>query len=103
MTYHVYVSNAGSEWFSHFLMNGDTGRLEPQANIELTGTPGAATTPGPAFGRRPGKSGRLSPARPTEKGPGASGRTGNKNTLTSAPAKLTMRYTVSIIPYKEAT
>ena len=44
MAYHVYVSNAGSEFFSHFLMDADTGKLEPQDNIELTGTPGAATT-----------------------------------------------------------
>jgi len=44
MTYHVYVSNSGSEFFSHFLMDEDTGRLEAQANIALDSTPGAAAT-----------------------------------------------------------
>lgn len=44
MAYHVYVSNAGSEWFSHFLMDEGTGKLEPLENIELEGTPGAAAT-----------------------------------------------------------
>ena len=44
MSYHVYISNAGSEWLSHFLMHEDTGELEPQENIELGGTPGAVAT-----------------------------------------------------------
>ena len=44
MAYYMYVSNAGSEWFSHFRMDEGTGRLEPLENIELTGTPGAAAT-----------------------------------------------------------
>lgn len=44
MSYHVYVSNASSEWFSHFLMDEHTGKLEPQANIELGATPGAVAT-----------------------------------------------------------
>ncbi len=41
MAYHVYISNSGSEWFSHFLMDENTGILEPQADIELEGAPGA--------------------------------------------------------------
>ena len=39
MAYHVYISNSGSEWFSHFLMDENTGILEPQADIELEGAP----------------------------------------------------------------
>ncbi|MEW6755837.1 MAG: beta-propeller fold lactonase family protein [Candidatus Latescibacterota bacterium] len=44
MSYHVYVSNAGSPFLSHFLMDEDTGRLAPQPNIELGDAPGAAAT-----------------------------------------------------------
>jgi len=44
MSYHVYVSNSGSDWLSHFLMDEHTGRLEPQADIELEATPGALAT-----------------------------------------------------------
>lgn len=44
MSYHIYVSNSGSEWFSHFLMDENTGALEPQDNIALNGTPGATAT-----------------------------------------------------------
>ena len=44
MTYHMYVSNAGNEWLSHFLMDERTGKLEKQENIELEGTPGALAT-----------------------------------------------------------
>ncbi len=44
MPYHVYVSNSGSEWFSHFIMDENTGALEPQDNIALDGSPGAAAT-----------------------------------------------------------
>ena len=41
MAYHVYVSNSGNNFFSHFLMDEDSGTLEPQPNIELEGAPGA--------------------------------------------------------------
>ena len=44
MSYHVYVSNSGSDWLSHFLMDEHTGRLEPLADIELEATPGALAT-----------------------------------------------------------
>ena len=44
MPYHVYVSNSGSEWFSHFIMDENTGALEPQDNITLDGAPGAVAT-----------------------------------------------------------
>ena len=44
MAYHMYVSNAGGEWLSHFLMDEQTGKLEKQKNIELEGTPGALAT-----------------------------------------------------------
>ena len=44
MSYHLYVSNSGSEWLSHFLMDEHSGHLEPQANIELEATPGALAT-----------------------------------------------------------
>ena len=44
MPYHVYVSNSGSEWFSHFIMDENTGALEPQDNIALDGVPGAVAT-----------------------------------------------------------
>ena len=43
MAYHVYISNSGSNFFSHFLMDEDTGALEPQPNIELEDSPGAVT------------------------------------------------------------
>ncbi len=41
MAYHVYISNSGSNFFSHFLMDEDTGALEPQPNVELEDAPGA--------------------------------------------------------------
>ena len=41
MAYHVYISNSGSNFFSHFLMDEDSGALEPQPNIELEDSPGA--------------------------------------------------------------
>lgn len=41
MAYHVYVSNSGNNFFSHFLMDEDSGALEPQPNIELEDAPGA--------------------------------------------------------------
>lgn len=44
MAYHVYVSNSGSEYFSRFLMDEETGGLEARPNIELDSTPGAAAT-----------------------------------------------------------
>lgn len=44
MSYHVYVSNSGSEWFSHFIMDEQSGRLTPQPDLTLEGTPGAAAT-----------------------------------------------------------
>lgn len=44
MPYHVYVSNAASPWFSHFLMDEATGQLTPQPDIALEDAPGAATT-----------------------------------------------------------
>ena len=43
MAYHVYISNSGSNFFSHFLMDEDSGALEPQPNIELGDSPGAVT------------------------------------------------------------
>lgn len=44
MPYHVYVSNASSEWFSHFLLDEQTGRLAAQPDVSLEGTPGAVAT-----------------------------------------------------------
>ena len=44
MAYHVYISNSGSNFFSHFLMDEDSGALEPQPNIELEDSPGAVAT-----------------------------------------------------------
>ena len=41
MSYHVYISNAASAFFSHFIMDAATGILEPQPNIELEAEPGA--------------------------------------------------------------
>ncbi len=41
MAYHLYISNASSEFFSHFLMDEDSGALAPQPNIALAGAPGA--------------------------------------------------------------
>ncbi len=41
MPYHVYVSNAGSDFLSHFLMDEDSGTLQPQPDIALGGSPGA--------------------------------------------------------------
>lgn len=50
MTYHVYVSNSGSTFLSHFLLDSSTGQLEPQDNITLGASPGALATD--AAGRR---------------------------------------------------
>ena len=44
MPYHLYVSNSGSQFLSHFIMDEASGALQPQPNIELGGSPGAATT-----------------------------------------------------------
>jgi 6-phosphogluconolactonase len=44
MSYHLYVSNAGSEWLSHFIMDEQTGTLAQQENINLDGSPGAVAT-----------------------------------------------------------
>jgi 6-phosphogluconolactonase len=44
MAYHVYISNAASDFFSHFLMDEESGALIPQPNIELEGAPGAVAT-----------------------------------------------------------
>ena len=44
MSYHMYVSNSGSDFFSHFIMDGNTGELEAQADIDLGGQPGAVAT-----------------------------------------------------------
>ena len=44
MSYHVYVSNAGSEFFSKFVMDADTGKLTQEADIATNGSPGAVAT-----------------------------------------------------------
>ena len=44
MAYHIYISNSGNEFFSHFLMDEDSGALSPQADIALAGSPGAVAT-----------------------------------------------------------
>lgn len=41
MAYHVYISNAGSPFLSHFLLDEASGALEPQPNVELEDSPGA--------------------------------------------------------------
>ncbi len=44
MPYHMYVSNSGSDFLSHFVMDERSGALEPQADITLDGSPGAVAT-----------------------------------------------------------
>ncbi|MCH2662041.1 lactonase family protein, partial [bacterium] len=44
MAYHVYISNAGSQFFSHFLMDEESGALAAQPDIQLPGSPGAVAT-----------------------------------------------------------
>ena len=44
MAYHVYISNSGSEFLSHFIMDENTGALTPQPDIDLIGAPGAVAT-----------------------------------------------------------
>jgi 6-phosphogluconolactonase len=46
MAYHVYISNAANNWFSHFLMDESSGALTPQPDIELESTSGAVATNG---------------------------------------------------------
>ena len=41
MAYHVYISNAATAFFSHFIMDESSGRLQPQADIQLPAEPGA--------------------------------------------------------------
>lgn len=41
MAYHMYVSNSGSEFLSHFLMDEETGGLTAQPDIDMQGPPGA--------------------------------------------------------------
>ena len=40
----MYVSNSGSEFLSHFVMDESSGALEPQPDITLDGSPGAVAT-----------------------------------------------------------
>ncbi len=44
MPYHVYVSNSGSTFLSHFLMDESTGDLTAKADIDMGGGPGALAT-----------------------------------------------------------
>ncbi|MDP7447636.1 MAG: beta-propeller fold lactonase family protein [Candidatus Latescibacteria bacterium] len=44
MSYHMYVSNSGSNHLSHFLMDEETGGLAAQPDIDLGGAPGALAT-----------------------------------------------------------
>jgi 6-phosphogluconolactonase len=44
MPYHMYVSNSGSEWLSHFIMDESSGALAAQPDIDLGGNPGAVAT-----------------------------------------------------------
>lgn len=44
MQYHMYISNSGSEFLSHFLVDSDTGALEKQADIPTASQPGAVAT-----------------------------------------------------------
>ena len=44
MPFHVYVSNAGSDFLSHFLMDEENGLLQAQADIPMGGPPGALAT-----------------------------------------------------------
>ncbi len=46
MSYHVYVSNAGSEFFSKFLLDTETGALTQEDDIALDAAPGAVATNG---------------------------------------------------------
>ena len=44
MSYHVYVSNAGSEHLSKFVMDAETGKLTQETDIPLDSSPGAVAT-----------------------------------------------------------
>jgi len=44
MSYHMYVSNSGSTFLSHFLMDESTGVLTGQPDIDMGGGPGALAT-----------------------------------------------------------
>ena len=44
MKYHVYISNSGSNFFSKFLMDSETGDLDQQQDIALGAAPGAVAT-----------------------------------------------------------
>ncbi len=44
MSYHMYVSNSGSTFLSHFLMDESTGALQAQPDIDMGGAPGALAT-----------------------------------------------------------
>ncbi|HAA77384.1 TPA: hypothetical protein DCE37_19910 [Candidatus Latescibacteria bacterium] len=44
MNYHVYVANAGSSYFSKFLLDTETGALTQEDNIALDAEPGAVAT-----------------------------------------------------------
>ena len=44
MAYHVYVSNSGSEFISHFIMDEKSGKLTLEPDIEMRGSPGAVAT-----------------------------------------------------------
>ena len=44
MSYHVYVSNAGSEFFSKFLLDTASGAITQEDNIALDAAPGAVAT-----------------------------------------------------------
>ncbi len=44
MPYHMYVSNSGSSFLSHFLMDENTGALAAQPDIDMGGGPGALAT-----------------------------------------------------------
>lgn len=44
MSYHVYVSNSGSEHFSKFVMDAGSGKLTQEADIATNGSPGTVAT-----------------------------------------------------------
>lgn len=44
MSYHVYISNAGSEHLSKFVMDAETGKLTQETDIPLISSPGAVAT-----------------------------------------------------------
>jgi len=50
MNYHVYISNSGSTFLSHFLLDSSSGELTVQPDIDLGAAPGALATD--AVGRR---------------------------------------------------